>query len=143
MAGGLFGLRLNTAMLRNHCWATTSFEAIGGVAMLQLLTIAIGTVSVYVLLGSAAAAALCYGGIVAFANTMFLAWRMQQGERSPDLDAHRQLRSFYRSSLERFFVVGLLFAIGMGVLHLGPLPLLAGFVFSQMSLIVFQFLREI
>jgi hypothetical protein len=130
-------------MFRTHCWTDPWFAAIGCAAVLQAIAVLIGAALVYALLGSGAATAATYGGTVALTNTLFLAWRMRQGERALDADAYRQLRSFFRSSLERFVVVGLLLAIGMGILHLAALPLLAGFVFGQISQMIFQFLRAI
>lgn len=103
----------------------------------------IGAAFVYVVLGSHEAVAVSYGGTTALANTLFLIWRMSQGDKSSDADASGQLRKLYRSSIERFVVVGALLAAGMGALHLAALPLLAGFVFGQVSLMIFQFLRAI
>jgi ATP synthase protein I len=130
-------------MFRTHYWTNSWFAAIGGAAILQVFTVLIGSAFVYGVLGSSAAVAASYGGTVALANTLFLVWRMRQGEQQLDANVSRQLLSFYRSSLERFVIVGLLLATGMGVLHLAGLPLLAGFVFGQVSLMVFQFLRAI
>jgi ATP synthase protein I len=42
----------------------------------------------------------------------------------------------YRTALERFVMVVLLFALGMGVLKLDPLALLTGFVAGQMALVL-------
>lgn len=86
--------------------------------------------------GMAAAGAMLAGGAVALANTLLLAWRMRGNKGALYLNAQQHLRTFYRSSLERFFVVMLLLAVGMGPLALQPLPLLAGFVLGQLALIV-------
>lgn len=130
-------------MLRTHCWTNPWLVAIGYAAVLQVLAVVIGSVFVYAMLGPRDALAACYGGATALANTLFIVWRMRQSQRAVELDAFRQLRSLYRSSMERFIVVGVLLAIGMGVLHLAGLPLIAGFVFGQVSLMVSQFLRAI
>lgn len=130
-------------MLRIHCWTTPWFVAIGYAAVLQVFAVLIGSLFAYAMLGPNDALAACYGGATALANTLFIVWRMRQPQRTGDLNAFRQLRSLYRSSMERFIVVGALLAVGMGVLHLAGLPLIAGFVFGQVSLMISQFLRAI
>ena len=72
--------------------------------------------------------AALYGGAAALANTGLLVWRHRQGERDYHCDADRHLKSFQRSSLERFFVVGIWLALGLGGWKLEAAPMLAGFV---------------
>lgn len=105
---------------------------------LQAAVAILSAVLVFFLMGPLAAKAAFYGAMAALANTVFLLWRMRQGGQTPHLDAHRHLRMFYRSSLERFFVVGLLLAAGMGPLELLPLAVLGGFVLGQAALVVSQ-----
>lgn len=81
--------------------------------------------------GAAIALSVGYGGAVAVVSAVLLGWRLQQGVRRPHSDAARHLRSFYRSALERFFVVGILLAGGFALTDLAPLPLLTGFVLGQ------------
>ena len=103
----------------------------------QLVVALVATALAYLLFGSAAAKAALYGGFVALANALFLVWRLYRGRRSQqNLAAHQHLRSFYRSSLERFFVVVLLLAGGLGALKLMPLAVLVSFVLGQLTLIV-------
>ncbi len=85
---------------------------------------------------AAAGLAAAYGGAGAVANTGLLYWRFKRGERDYHCDAGRHLRSFYRSSLERFFVVGAWLAAGLGGFGLAALPLLAGFVIGLLAWIV-------
>ncbi len=77
-----------------------------------------------------------WGGLAALTNTVLLAWRMLHGDR-PALDARRQLRLMYRSTLERFFVVVMLLVLGVLLLGLEPLPVLLGLLAGQMTLAVF------
>ncbi|MDV3239481.1 MAG: ATP synthase subunit I [Gammaproteobacteria bacterium] len=83
--------------------------------------------------GTPAALAALFGAATALSNTLLLAWRLQRGKRQIHADAHRHLRSFYFSSIERLFVVGGLLAVGIGALQLTPLPLMAAFVAGQMA----------
>jgi ATP synthase protein I len=109
------------------------------VAGVQAVVVLSGAAVGFALYGNLVAEAVLAGGGVALTNTLLLAWRMRDGPRSANQSAQGHLWTFYRSSLERFFVVGLLLAAGMGPLEFKPLPLLAGFVLGQMAL-VFSFL---
>lgn len=105
----------------------------------QAVVVLFGAVASLVLYGRVAAEAMLAGGAVALTNTLLLAWRMRGDPRSADQSAQGHLWTFYRSSLERFFVVASLLVTGMGPLGFKPLPLLAGFVLGQLAL-VFSFL---
>jgi ATP synthase protein I len=79
--------------------------------------------------GWTAASAALYGGAVALGNSAFLVWRWWHGladERNHDGRYH--LKTFHRSSMERFFVVVSFLATGLFGLKLMPLPLLTGFI---------------
>ncbi len=84
----------------------------------------------------AAGWAALYGGAAALANTGLLVWRHRVGGRDHHCDAARHLRSFYRSSLERFFVVGVWLALGLGGLRLEAAPMLAGFVVGLLAWVI-------
>jgi ATP synthase protein I len=77
--------------------------------------------------------AALYGGAVALANTTLLFWRWHKGVRDYHCDADRHLRSFYRSGMERFFVVLILLSAGFVWLDDHRLALLAGFLVGQMA----------
>jgi F0F1-type ATP synthase assembly protein I len=102
-------------------------------AGLQIVTsIGVGVLG-YVLQGEEAAIAALYGGAVALIATLLLLWRMQRSERKMLLEAHQHLWLFYRSGLERFLVVCVLLALGMGPFNLVPLAVLFGFVVGQIA----------
>ena len=86
--------------------------------------------------GAAAAGAVWFGGLVATCNALWLLWRRYRTERGRALSAGESLRVLYRTALERFVVVALLLALGLGVLHLHPLALLTGFVVGQLALVL-------
>jgi len=79
------------------------------------------------------ALAMLYGGGVAVANAALLVWRWRRGLRDYHCDGGRHLRSFYRSFMERFFVVIFLLAAGFALLGDNPLALLAGFLVGQIA----------
>ncbi len=87
------------------------------------------------LVGAASALGAVFGGCIAVANGLLLCWRLHRGGKHPHGDPGRHLRSFFASAMERFVVVVVLFAIGMGVLKLVPLPLLLGFIAGQVALV--------
>lgn len=83
--------------------------------------------------GAPAALAALFGAGIALSNSLLLVWRLHRSKRQIHVDAHRHLRAFYFSTLERFVVVGGLLAMGLGALQLMPLPLIAAFVTGQMA----------
>jgi len=86
--------------------------------------------------GWAAGAACLFGGGVALLSSGLLVWRWHRGLRDYHCDGGRHLRSFYRSALERFVVVGILLAAGFAMLNLAPLPLLSGFIVGQLAWVI-------
>lgn len=86
--------------------------------------------------GLGAGVAVACGGAVALMNTSLLLWRWYQGSDKFHCDAHRHLRAFFRSSLERFVVVGVLLAAGFLSFELKPFAFLAGFVVGQLAWMV-------
>lgn len=106
------------------------------IMMYQAVAAAMAAFLTYVYMGEAAVIAAWFGGMVAMSNTMLLVWRMRSAARDDAQDPRRELAKFFRSSMERFFVVSLLIAVGLGWMKLMPLPLLAGFALGQLTLVV-------
>ena len=77
--------------------------------------------------------ALFFGGLVALVNSGLLVIRWRRGLRDYHCDGRRHLKSFNRSMLERFFVVGVLLAVGFGVLNLPQFVMLSGFIVGQLA----------
>ena len=75
-------------------------------------------------------------------GTLLLLWRMQRSKQKALLEAHQHLWLFYRSGLERFLVICVLLAIGMGSFKLVPLAVLVGFVAGQLAWIIAPLQRE-
>jgi F0F1-type ATP synthase assembly protein I len=87
-------------------------------------------------------ASVLWGGMAAMVNLALLAWRMIFGDR-PTYSAGQHLRSMYRSSLERFFIVTSLLAIGMLKLKLAAAGVILGFLVGQLLLAIVPIMREI
>lgn len=105
-------------------------------AIAQVVLTALSAALVYPFMGEIAVRSYGYGGVVALTNTLLLSWRMRSSARQPGQRPQQELFRLYRSSVERFFVVALLIAAGLGWLKLMPALLLTGFVIGQMVLVV-------
>ncbi len=86
--------------------------------------------------GAVTGGAALYGGLAALANIGLLIWRWRRGRYDYHCEGGRHLRQFQRSSMERFFVVGIVLAVGMVGLRLDPLPMLLGFIVGQAAWII-------
>ena len=103
-------------------------------AALQLTLGTAASVLFYLWIGALAAASTWFGGGVAMVNVALLLWRRNRADRGRALSAGESIRVLYRSALERFIAVLVLFVLGMGVLKLHAIALLTGFVVGQMAL---------
>jgi hypothetical protein len=114
--------------------------AVRAMAVMQILTAMAASVFFGVCFGPRSAAAASWGAAAAAANGLLLVWRWKRGAQASHSDAVRHLWSFFGSSVERLVAVAVLFALGMGYLHLPALPMIAGFVLGLLSMFAFQFL---
>ena len=103
---------------------------------LQLVLVGLAAGVVYALSGHIQALSVLFGGAMAVFNVMLLEWRRYQADHGRALSAGQSLWALYRSAIERFALVLALFALGMGVLRLEPLPLLTGFIAGLLGLFV-------
>ncbi len=101
--------------------------------LLQCMVILLVVAAAWVWLGLAVAQAMAYGAVIALANSGLLVGRWYIGLDDYHCNGERHLKSFHRSSLERFFVVGSLLAVGFGPLDLGPQAMLTGFIVGQLA----------
>lgn len=90
-----------------------------------------GAVLTYLIVALPAAKSFVYGSCVALVSTLFMAWRLKQGEHRESLGADWALRQAYRTAIERFVWSAVMLAVGFGLLKLAPLWILAGFVVGQ------------
>jgi len=110
-------------------------------AMLQLLLIAATSVIFFMIYGAFQAGSACFGGLVAMANVLLLEWRRWCADSGRALSAGESVRLLYRSALERFVLVALLFAVALGVLQLAPVALITGFIAGQLALVITEFFK--
>ncbi len=103
---------------------------------LQMVLVAVVSVFFYLRSGTYAAVSVWFGGLTATLNILLLLWRSHRAASGPALSAGQSLWALYRTALERFVMVMMLFALGMGLLKLDPFALLSGFVVGQLALIL-------
>lgn len=100
-------------------------------------TVVFGVVVAFAVAGRApGAAGAAFGGGTALVNGFLLIWRHGRVGRPLHADPGRHVRSFFASAIERFVLVAVLLAVGIGPLQLDPLPLLAGFIGGQVALVL-------
>lgn len=91
----------------------------------------IGASFTYIFVTPPAAKSLVFGSIIALVSTLFLAWRLKQGECKENLNVEWALRQAYRTAIERYVWTAVMLGVGFGLLKLAPLWMLAGFVVGQ------------
>jgi F0F1-type ATP synthase assembly protein I len=104
--------------------------------VLQLLLLAVTSAVFFVRYGGFQAGSVWGGGVIAIAHTLLLEWRRGCADSGRALTGGESLRLLYRTALERFVLVALLFALALGVLQLAPAALIAGFIAGQVALII-------
>lgn len=100
----------------------------------QCVMLVLITVVGFVLQGVTTATALFYGAGIAIINTLLMKWHLYRAAYFARSDAEKNLSKAYRCVVERWLTSLVLFAIGFAVLALSPLPLLIGFVLTQLML---------
>ncbi len=102
--------------------------------LVLILAVAVTSAVFLVKSGVFAALSAWYGGGIAAANLFVLGRCSRREVQAPDKSAQQTLAALYRCAIQRFLIVALLFAMGMGLFALPPLALLAGFVAGQTAL---------
>jgi len=85
--------------------------------------------------GESAAMASCFGASIAIANTLLQRWHLISAAKLAKSDAGKNLRKAYRCVAERWLLTIVMFVVGFAVLAFLPLPLLTGFIVTQLALI--------
>jgi hypothetical protein len=110
--------------------------------VLQLLLTAATSVVFFWFYGGFQAGSVWYGGAIACASGLLLEWRRHGADTGRALSAGESIRVLYRTALERFVLVALLFAFGLGALQLDPPALLTGFIMGQLALFLKEYKRK-
>lgn len=75
-----------------------------------------------------------FGALIAIFNTLLMLWHIKRAVITARADAEKNLSSAYRCVAERWLVTIMMFAAGLGVWGLNALPLLLGFMLTQLML---------
>ncbi|MDQ7072718.1 MAG: ATP synthase subunit I [Gammaproteobacteria bacterium] len=86
-------------------------------------------------LGSSAAVASLFGGGIAVANTLLQRWHLIASVEQAKSDAGKNLRKAYSCVVQRWVLTIVMFAVGFAVLKFLPLPLMTGFIVTQLALL--------
>lgn len=101
--------------------------------LIQSILVAVALTACWAWMGQIIAQASAYGALVALISSGMLVGRWYIGLKDYHCNGERHLKSFHRSTLERFFVVGMLLAVGFGLLSLAPQAMLMGFIVGQLA----------
>lgn len=92
--------------------------------------------------GWQSAAAVLYGSLIVVLNHRMQVWQLTRADRIAGRNAERNMRYLYRCAAEKFVAAVALLAIGIGLLRLGPLPLLSGYLIAQFAMVYQWFLES-
>ncbi len=109
--------------------------------LMQLVVLLAVAVGFWLVMGWKAGIAFIYGGCVVFANGWLQRWQLQRAALIAGNDPAKNLRYLYRCAAERFIATVALFAAGLGLMALPPLPLLSGYVIAQAA-VIYRFYQE-
>ena len=119
---------MSNAAHRQHGMQRTS-------ELIQLILLLAVAAGFWLVMGWKAGIALIYGGGVVVANGWLQRWQQQRAARIAGNDPAKNLRYLYRCAAERFIATVALFAAGLGLMALPPLPLLGGYIIAQVAVI--------
>ena len=113
----------------------TRIQPINHLLKMQVVTLVVIVLIILWWQGNSAAIACFYGGSIAIANTLLQRWHLIGSARQAKANAGMNLRKAYRCVAERWILTIVMFAVGFGVLSLSPLPLMTGFIVTQLALL--------
>jgi ATP synthase protein I len=104
--------------------------------LLQIAWVAATSAVFLAVFGIYSAVSVGYGGGTAATNGLVQLRCMHRDARAPERSPQQSVTAVYVCVIQRFVLVALLFAIGLGALELEPLAVLAGFIAGQIALVV-------
>ena len=91
------------------------------------------TAALYSIPGISESIAALYGGAIAVGNGLLLARRAAAAARKLEPDAGSDARAMYVGAIERFVFTLVALGLGMGWLHLMPVPMLVAFAVTHLG----------
>ena len=104
--------------------------------LFQVLLVAATSAVFLVVFEIFSAVSVWYGGSIAATNALLLARCSRRDAQAAERTPQQSLAAMYICMVQRFLVVALLFAAGLGALKLEPLAVLAGFIVGQSVLVI-------
>lgn len=84
--------------------------------------------------GKPTAIAVLFGGLITVITTALLMWCEKRTAKRAGTDPGQNLKLMYACAIQRLLFAMVMFAVGIGVLKLQPVPLLTGFMLGQVAL---------
>ena len=106
--------------------------------LFQSLTVAATAAVFLVIFETFSAVSVCYGGCLAAVNAVLLARCAHRDVKAPQRSPQQSLAAVYLCVVQRFLVIALLFALGLGLLKLKALALLTGFIAGQLVMVIME-----
>jgi ATP synthase protein I len=106
--------------------------------VVQLSLLLVAAAGFWLAMGLKAGIALIYGAVVVYANGWLQRWQQRRAAHIAGNDPAKNLRYLYRCAAERFVATVALFAAGLGLMALPPLPLLVGYIIAQ-AMVTYRF----
>lgn len=100
------------------------------------VSLVVGIAGVFLLNGHSAALAALYGGGIALASSTLLGRSLRAAGETAQHAPQQGIWLLYFGAVQRFLLVLALFALGMGVFGLPPLPLIVGFAGAQVAFLI-------
>lgn len=114
-------------------------EFIASARQVVLLEITIGgfvAAGFFLGAGAAGAKSAIYGSLISVLLTLLLIWGVQRAARAADQSTGAGAAVLYIGAAQRFVLALAMFGFGLAKLELMPVPMIAGFCFSQMGYVL-------
>ena len=104
--------------------------------LLQLTWVAVTSAVFLAVFGIFSAVSVCYGGGIAALNGLVQVRCLHRDAQAPERSPQQSVASVYVCVIQRFVIVALMFALGLGALGAEPFAVLSGFVAGQAALVI-------
>lgn len=118
----------------NQDESTVSVET-GAQRMLAIQAVLISVIAwaFYFYQGQLAAQSALYGGCIVLFNVWMMDRRVRIAAKMAEISPGREIQILYAAAIQRFIFTLILFGVGMGWLHLPPIPMLMTFAAAQLG----------
>lgn len=113
----------------------TSHVETGAQRMLTVQALLVSAVAwaFYFYQNQLAAQAALYGGCIVLFNVWMMDRRVRIAAKIAEINPGKEVRVLYAAAIQRFILTLVFFGLGMGWLHLPPIPMLIAFAIAQLG----------